>query len=297
MSGWYYRKSGTLEDSTVGPFDDAALLQLAFDGQLTSDTPVLHERSTRGQWVYLRQIPAAIKKISEGEAHRQAAKEFLRQQQAQVRAEQAQQQAEQASARRATYLQFLMDGQPEATVAKIHERVSELLTASEVIEYIAVQAKPIAIAPDCLTITNRRIIAFRQKILGQLDFQDCLWMYLFDARLKEGVLFSEVSFRITNGNVFSMDYLPKPQARKVYRIAQQREEEAIETRRNRAMEESRAGAANIVVNAPAVAPNIASAANADDPVVKLQKLKQMLDAGLIEQTEYNATKSRILAAM
>ena len=35
----------------------------------------------------------------------------------------------------------------------------------------------------------------------------------------------------------------------------------------------------------------------DDPVAKLTKLKQMLDAGLIEQSEYDATKARILENM
>ena len=39
------------------------------------------------------------------------------------------------------------------------------------------------------------------------------------------------------------------------------------------------------------------AADADDPMAKLSKLKQMLDAGLIEQEEYDATKQRILAQM
>jgi hypothetical protein len=39
------------------------------------------------------------------------------------------------------------------------------------------------------------------------------------------------------------------------------------------------------------------AADADDPMAKLSKLKQMLDTGLIEQEEYDATKQRILAQM
>jgi hypothetical protein len=97
-----------------------------------------------------------------------------------------------------------------------------------------------------------------------------------------------------------MDYLPKAQARRIYRIAQEREEQALEVRRNRWIEEQRASATNIVVNTPAtqaVGPSSAAAAPAEDPVAKLQKLKLMLEQGLIEQSEYDAAKAKVLAAM
>ena len=57
---------------------------------------------------------------------------------------------------------------------------------------------------------------------------------------------------------------------------------------------------------PNLAPNMAgsqqpqasaSSVNADDPMEKLSKLKKMLDAGLIEQSEYDAKKSEILSSM
>lgn len=40
-----------------------------------------------------------------------------------------------------------------------------------------------------------------------------------------------------------------------------------------------------------------TATSTDDPIEKLSKLKKMLDAGLIEQSEYDAKKSEILSAM
>jgi membrane protease subunit (stomatin/prohibitin family) len=36
---------------------------------------------------------------------------------------------------------------------------------------------------------------------------------------------------------------------------------------------------------------------ADDPMAKIQKLKSMLDQGLITQEEFNAKKAKILEAM
>ncbi len=304
MSGWYYRQSGMVEDTTVGPFDDREFLQLALDGKIALNTPVAHPNHTKGQWVLMERIPAARNKYEEGDRQRKAVKaEKQRQkeqahQEEQARKEAARQRAIQEAAERTAnspIASFLLDGQSETTVAKIYDRLTQILTPQETLEYIAVQAKPIAIAPDCVAITNRRFILFHQKMLGQLDFEDYLWMYLRDAKLKEGVLYAEVSFRATDGRFFSVDYLPKSQARRIYRIAQQREEEAIEIRRNRAMEETRAGASNIVVNATATpaSPSVP----VDDPVVKLQKLKQMLDAGLIEKEEYDAAKAKVLSSM
>lgn len=53
---------------------------------------------------------------------------------------------------------------------------------------------------------------------------------------------------------------------------------------------------------PNIAPTMTSGQtdqnkNADDPMEKLAKLKKMLDAGLIEQSEYDAKKSEILSSM
>lgn len=49
--------------------------------------------------------------------------------------------------------------------------------------------------------------------------------------------------------------------------------------------------------APKGAEPVQSAANAEDPMETLGKLKKMLDAGLIEQSEYDAKKAEILSRM
>ena len=58
-----------------------------------------------------------------------------------------------------------------------------------------------------------------------------------------------------------------------------------------------AGAAAGAAAAGAAAGAAAAGAAAEDPFEKLAKLKKMLDAGLIEQDEYNAAKKNILANM
>jgi len=307
MSGWYYRKQGLLEESTEGPLSDADFLSLAYDGKMKIETLVTHQKHTKGQWVSVAKIPAAKQRVEKGNADRRTMKEQQRkdakEQKAQAAQERAQQNAEiiqQAAEQKANspMAQFLLDGQSEATVQKVLDRVSGILTSQEEVQYIAVQAKPVQVAPDCIVCTNRRLIIFRQKLLGQMDFKDYRWLDLHDAHLKEGVIFADISVSSLQGDKITIGYLPKNQARRLYRIAQEREEEMIELRRRRSMEETQAGAHNIVVNSPAAtAPVVEAAPAADDPMAKLAKLKQMLNAGLIEQEEFDAIKQRILAAM
>ena len=97
-----------------------------------------------------------------------------------------------------------------------------------------------------------------------------------------------------------MDSLPKTQARKVYAFAQQMEEFVREERRIRDMEEKRAAAGGInIAGMPGM--NMAAQTSApppkEDPVQVLGKLKQLLDAGLITQQEYDTKKNDILSRM
>ena len=102
-----------------------------------------------------------------------------------------------------------------------------------------------------------------------------------------------------NGHVEEVSYLPKAQARKIYRIAQDMEDKMVEVRRERAMEETRAGATNVTVTN-----ELGNLANtqpqqpaAGDPLEALKALKGMLDASLITEEEYEAKKIQILSRM
>lgn len=301
MSGWYYVKSGLVEDTNVGPISDSAFLEMAYSGELKASTLVLHQANTKGQWVQVSQIPAARKKIEQGLEDRRLAKEQKAQEK--VAAKEAQKQAaiQQASqaAHQSPIAHLLLDGQPQNVIEKIYERVLQFLVANEEILYIAAQAKPLTIAPDCVVLTNMRFMIVKQTVLGAVSFQDFYWLDLGNSTVKEGVMFSAYAIGTIRGEVISLDYLPKPQARAIYRISQEKEQQMYELRRQRQMEESRAGAQSIVVNSsPGVVPIPATPVSVgEDPVEKLTKLKKMVDAGLITQAEYDETKRRILAAM
>lgn len=188
----------------------------------------------------------------------------------------------------------MADGQDPAMICKLAERVDGICTADENALYMAVQQRPIAnFSPDAVVLTNRRAVIFRQKILGRLQFVDVPWLNVADVHMSEDILGSTVSIRGLNGHVEQVSFLPKAQARKIYRIAQDMEEKMVELRRERAMEEKRAGAMNVTVNNDlgGLASNLPRKATGDDPVTALKSLKSMLDAGLIDQGEYDAKKS------
>ncbi len=212
----------------------------------------------------------------------------------------ANQLSEAALANRQHELARFMDaGQDVQMIIKLYNRVGEICTSSEEIKYMAVQQHPVAnVAPDAVVLTNRRVIIFRQKILGRLDFLDVRWLDVKDVHVKEGVLRSTLSIQGINGHVEKVEHMPKAQARKVYRIGQEMEEEMIEFRRDRSMEEDRNRASNIVVNT-AVAPSQAvnptpPETKADDPVSRLKTLKEMSDAGLLSDAEFAAKKAQIM---
>ncbi|GAL76075.1 hypothetical protein JCM19275_2207 [Nonlabens ulvanivorans] len=85
---------------------------------------------------------------------------------------------------------YLNEQQDPAAVQKILEKVSDLLTTNEVIEYIAVQKKPaLNLSPDCISLTNKRIIFCRPKTFGfSMDFQDFQWKDVRDCHMKEGIM-------------------------------------------------------------------------------------------------------------
>lgn len=191
---------------------------------------------------------------------------------------------------------FMADGQDPRMIARLLQRVEAVCTSQEEIEYMAVQQRPfINFSPDAVVLTNRRILIIRQRILGRMDLHDLNWLNCGDVRLQEGVMTATFYISATTGKEVAIEWLPKTQARKVYRIAQEMEEAMSEHRRNRALEVTRAAAANVVVNTPATATHGDNVSN--DPVARLRQLKQMLEAELITQAEFDAKKTDILNRM
>lgn len=194
---------------------------------------------------------------------------------------------------------FLNENQNPNAVKKTHKRISELLTSSEMIEYIAIQKKPLFnLSPDSVALTNKRIIFCRPKTFGlSMDFQDFLWKDVADCHMSEGILGATFSMKTIRKQLVSVDYLPKAQARLLYRSAQQKEEEMSEYRRQRELEHTKAAAGGgIVVNA-AHKNDSDKPFSKEDPMDSLKKLKVLLEDKLINQEEFDSKKAEIIAKL
>jgi len=218
---------------------------------------------------------------------------------------------------------FLNDQQDPKAVEKVYTRLVDLLTTGEEIIYIATQKKPLVnILPDCVALTNKRILFFTPANLGlSIKFVDFVWKDVIDVFIKEEIIGAVFSAKTTNGAEMGVDYLPKVQARKLYQYAQERKEEEREARRLRDLEEKRAesGSFNFehqqsapatpvhqpepqpepVYTAPPVAvappPPVHEEPKKDELTEKLKKLRVLFDNGLISQDEYNAKKLELLS--
>ncbi|WP_183556957.1 PH domain-containing protein [Mucilaginibacter sp. SP1R1] len=222
---------------------------------------------------------------------------------------------------------FLNEEQDPKTVEKVYSRLVDLLSSGEEIIYIAVQKKPLVnLFPDCIAITNKRILFFTPANLGlSIKFVDFVWKDVVDVYTKEEIIGAVFSVKTTNGAEMAVDYLPKIQGRKLYQYAQERKEVEREARRQRDLEQKRAESGSIQfenpatahaatttqqafaapavaqqqaptpVAPPAPAPVVHEAPKPDELTEKLKKLKTLFDNGLISQEEYNAKKLDLLS--
>ncbi|CAI8858676.1 PH domain-containing protein [Chryseobacterium sp. IT-36CA2] len=201
---------------------------------------------------------------------------------------------------------FLNEEQDPQAVEKLLGRINSLLTSQEVVEYIAVQKKPVInLSPDCIALTNRRIIFCRPKNFGlSMDFQDYSWVDIADCHIKEGIVGATFIMRTTNGFTNMMDYLPKNQARKLYQFAQEVEERMRGLRREKNLETLRASAGGVTVNN--ATPIIAQPQQFqeekkpllienEDPFALLQKLKDLKENGIISPEEFETKKNEVLS--
>ncbi len=188
--------------------------------------------------------------------------------------------------------QFITEEQDPVQVAKVYERLKQLLTSGERVLYIAVQ-KPVTVdlTPEVVVLTNRRFMHYRPSMFGRAEFRDYIWRDLKEAKLTDNVFRSTLVLTAANGETISVDDLVKEQAHRLYAISQEMEENVREELRLRAMEEKRAEAGGIVLQ------GATAQSAADDPMAALSKLKQLADAGLITTDEYEAKKKEILARL
>ncbi len=279
---WFYMKKTMLSEDQIGPVSENELKDLAIAGDVNPETKIASPTRTKSQWRLLKTVPTLLQLHERGVAAKQTQKAHAKE--AKRAAKQVKNEMNQTPP--------IPNTEGDSSTNKIKEFVQDYLTNGEEVEFICKQQKPIAIKADAVVVTNRRLIIVRPKLLGRFEFDDFLWRDLGDAHVKENLMGATFAAISIHGSHVSIDMLPKKGARRLYQIAQEREEQAVEIRRNREMEEAAAGAAKVNINSPAPAPTAASGAN--DPMARLAKLKEMLTAGLISDQDFEDRKNEIL---
>jgi hypothetical protein len=206
---------------------------------------------------------------------------------------------------------FLHEQQDPKAVEKVYTRLVELLPPGEDTLYIATQKKPLVnLLPDCIVITNRRVLFFTPANLGlSLKFVDFVWKDIADVNMKEEIIGSVFTIKTTQGAEMSVDYLPKVQGRKLYQFSQEcreneRKREELHKVQNTpfmsfdspAPQSFAAPVAPIPPPAPAPEPVVVEQ-KPDELTEKLKKLKTLFDNGLISQEEYNQKKLELLSEL
>lgn len=223
--------------------------------------------------------------------------------------------------------QFIRDGQDAKVVEKIHRKIVGMLTAGESIQYISLQKKPaVTLLPDSITISNKRIFLCEFTRLGlATNFEIFFWSDIKDIAFKEEIFGSKVTVIPFMGENFTIDYIPKVQARKLYQLIKIALEKPTDDKANKPIIEHKRPVGNVgqpeqPINRQTRIPDNISvtidekntvAVSAAEPAPpqsrpitcvedaeltrKLQKLKTLYDRQLITRAEYENKKSELLS--
>ncbi len=193
----------------------------------------------------------------------------------------------------------------EADLAKPLAQLRSVLIAGETLEAFAIQRRIFALTHRRVLIaaTSGRLVVLTRKLLGGFDVTTIRWQDLEEVTLHVGVFSADLAVRAgratdlaslgaqgAQGALFSG--LRKDPAQAVYRICQTQDQAWREKRRVRELEELRARSGGIQVSS---GPVMGASSAEGDAVRRLQEAKQLLDARLITDAEYEAIKAKIVS--
>jgi hypothetical protein len=189
-----------------------------------------------------------------------------------------------------------------------------LLTSGETLEAWAAQQRLYALTHRraLIAATSGRFISLKRRLFGGYDSADIRWQDLKETRISAGIIAadlvviaqssSDLNIGAEVNRVWSFEGLHKDQAQAMYRICQQHDQVWREKRRVRELEELRAksGGVQISGSQPGYG-NDAAAAGAtaaeSEPARRLRQAREMLDAKLISDSEFETIKAKIVSGL
>ncbi len=156
--------------------------------------------------------------------------------------------------------------------------------------------------------TTGRFIALYRGLLGGYTPFDVRWQDLSDVSIRAGTFGADLTIvSMTNDDLGSQEHpssrmtfhgLGKREAQQVYTICQGQEQSWREKRRIRDLDELRAQSGGVQIGAQAGAAGSSAMPSAGgDPAERLRRAREMFDAGLITDTEYESIKARVVDAL
>jgi hypothetical protein len=184
------------------------------------------------------------------------------------------------------------------------EYLHSVLIPTETLEAWAVQHRLFALSHRRVLVaaTSGRLVMITRHLISGFDVSDIRWQDLEEVTLRVGIFAADLTIRAgkasdlasqgtTGSRQLDFTGLRKEQAQAVYRICQAQDQAWREKRRVRELEELRARSGGIQMSSAS-----APLASGSDAVRRLQEAKQMLDARLITDAEYEAIKAKIVSS-
>ena len=196
----------------------------------------------------------------------------------------------------------------DAGVDRALSTLKGLLTSGETLEAWAVQHRLFALTHRrvCIAATSGRFISLSRRFLGGYESADIRWQDLKETRIGAGIISADLTLvaqAVADLNigsevnrVWTFTGLCKAQAQAVYRICQQHDQVWREKRRIRELEELRAKSGGVQIGG-SQSPAAAEGAGEAEPTRRLRQAREMLDAKLISDSEFESIKAKIVAGL
>ncbi len=184
-----------------------------------------------------------------------------------------------------------------------------LLTSGETLEAWAVQHRLFALTHRrvCIAATSGRFISLNRRLLGGYESADIRWQDLKETRISAGILsadltlIAQASSDLNIGSevnrVWTFAGLRKDQAQALYRICQQHDQVWREKRRIRELEELRAKSGGVQIGGGQPVSASDGAGMESEPARRLRQAREMLDAKLISDSEFESIKAKIVSGL
>lgn len=184
-----------------------------------------------------------------------------------------------------------------------------LLTSGETLEAWAAQRRLYALTHRraLIAATSGRFISLRRRLFGGYDSADIRWQDLKETRISAGIIAADLTVIAQSSSdlnigaevnrVWSFEGLHKDQAQAMYRICQQHDQVWREKRRVRELEELRAKSGGVQISGAQSGYSGDAAGAESDPARRLRQAREMLDAKLISDSEFESIKAKIVSAL